>query len=113
MSAQAFCTVTASTKRNASLSGGRLGAATTHLASLLITPLWPAGNETVRTLDLNSPREFKECYHVPVTADPLPDVKEGDILTVSGTDYPVYFAGEWTDGDIPTLHLVVQEVKRG
>ena len=112
MTARAFCTVTASTKRNAALSGGRLGAATTHLASLLITPLWPAGSETVRTLDLNSPREFKECYHVP-TGTTLPDVREGDILVVSGTDYPIYFVGEWTDGDIPTLHLVVQEVKRG
>lgn len=111
MSAAAFCTVTASTKRNPAPVLGRTGAPATFLASLLITPLWPVGSQTVRTLDLNSPREFKECYHVPASGVTLPDVKEGDVLTVAGVDYPVYYVGEWTDSAIPSLHIVAQEVK--
>lgn len=111
MSARSFCLVTASTKRNPAVSGNKKGAATTHLASLLITPLWPVGNETIRTLDLNSPREMKECYHCPLPGDALPDVKERDILVIGSSEYPIDWAGEWTDGDVPCLHIVVGEVK--
>lgn len=110
MSAAAFCTVTASTKRNADLGSGRTGAPATNLASLLVTPLWPVGRETVNVLSLNSPREFKECYHVPTGAT-LPDVAEGDVLVHGGAEYRIAYAGEWTDGDIPTLHIVCQQVK--
>jgi hypothetical protein len=110
MSAASFCTVTASTKRGIT-TAGRTAAPTSYLASILITPLWPVSAETVRTMDLNSPREMKEAYHVPLAGVALPDVKEGDVLTVGGVDYPVYSAAEWTDGDVPTLHIVVQQVK--
>lgn len=111
MSARVFCSVTASTKRNATVSGNRLGAAVTNLASLAITPLWPVSRETIRTLDLNSPREMKECFHVPVAGGSLPDVKERDILVVGANEYPIDAVMEWTDGDIPCLHIVVGEVK--
>lgn len=111
MTAAAFCTVTASTKRNPAAVAGRIGAPATNLSSLLITPLWPVSQETIRTLDLNSPRERKECFHVPSGSTTLPDVREGDILAVAGTDYPIDWVGEWTDGDVPCLHIVVQEVK--
>lgn len=107
-----FCTVTASTKRNADLGGNRKGAPVAHLTSLRITPLWPLSGDTVRLLDLNSPREMKECYHVPSGTAVLPDVKERDILTVNGTDYPIEYVSEWTDNAIPCLHIVVGEVKR-
>lgn len=111
MSARAFCTVTASTKRNADLGSGRTGAPVTHLASLAITPLWPTSQETINTLSLNSPRETKECFHVPAAGAALPDVRERDILTVDGVDYPIQYVGEWTDARVPTLHIVIQEVK--
>lgn len=110
MSARSFCTVTASVKRNAT-SGNKHTAATTHLASLLITPLWPVGQETIRLLDLNSPRKMKEAFHVPANGDALPDVQERDILVVDGEEYPVDWVGQWTDGAIPTLHIVVGEVR--
>lgn len=112
MSAADFCTVTASTKRAEDLGSGRSGAPVANLASLLITPLWPLGPETVRELAINSPREFKECYHVPSGA--LPDVLEGDVLVIGSTEYPIYHVGEWTEissGDAPCLQIVVQEVK--
>lgn len=109
--AASFLTVTASTKRNQDLGSGRTGSPVTYLASLAITPLWPVSPETVNELALNSPREYKECYHVPSSGTTLPDVKEGDVLVVGSTEYPVSYVGEWTDGSIPTLHIVVQEVK--
>lgn len=101
----------ASTKRNSTVSGNRLGAATTHLASLLITPLWPVGRETIRLLDLNSPREMKEAFHVPIAGGVLPDVKERDILVIGANEYPIDAVLEWTDGDIPSLHIIVGQVK--
>lgn len=111
MSARAFCTVEASTKRNASLGSGRTGAAALYLSGLLVTPPWPVSRETVRLLDLASPREFKETFHVPLAGAALPDVIEGDVLVAGGNEYRIDHAAEWTDGDVPTLHLVVQEVK--
>lgn len=110
MSARSFMTVTASTKRNA-IDGNRLTAAETHLASLLITPLWPVGRETIRLLDLNSPRVMRECFHVPAAGEALPDVKERDILVIGSEEFPVDFAGKWQDDTVPTLHIVVGEVK--
>jgi hypothetical protein len=111
MSARDFCTVDASVKRNTVVSGNRLGAATTHLASLLITPLWPVGRETIRLLDLNSPREMKETFHCPVAGAALPDVKERDILVIGANEYPIDAVLEWTDSDIPSLHIIVGQVK--
>ena len=114
MSAVAFCTVTASTKRNSDLGSGKRGAAAANLSSLLVTPLWPVGEEVVNLLELNSPREYKVCYHVPAAGSALPDVVEGDILVHGGADYPIRYAGEWPDlsnDDVPSLMLVVQEVK--
>ena len=111
MTACSMCTVTASTKRAPNLGDGRTGAPEVYLAEFAVTPLYPVGRETVTLLDLNSPREFKECYHVPLAGEGLPDVVEGDLLTVAGVDYPISYVGEWSDGQVPALHIVVQEVK--
>lgn len=111
MSARSFCSVTASTKRNATVAGNKKGAAVTYLASLLITPLWPVSNETIRTLDLNSPREMKECYHCPAPGEALPDVKERDILVVGSNEYPIDHVSEWADDAVPCLQIIVGQVK--
>lgn len=111
MSARAFCTVTASTKRNADLGSGRTGAAAENLTSIAITPLWPLEVGTIQVYNIARPAETKECYHVPADGDALPDVVEGDILTVDGTDYPVQHVGEWTDNGVPCLQIIVQEIK--
>ena len=107
-----FLSVTASTKRNQDLGNNLRGAAIANLASLAVTPLWALRPETIETLGISSPREFKECFHVPDSAT-LPDVIEGDILVHSGTEYRVEYVAEWPDlrGGIPTLHIVVSEVK--
>jgi hypothetical protein len=114
MSAAAMCVVEASTKRNANLGNGRQGAATAHIGGLMVTPLWPVNEGLVKLLALNSPREFKQCYHVPQAGAALPDVREDDVLTHGGTDYRVHHVAEWTDihsGGVPCLHMVVQQIK--
>ncbi len=112
MSARNFCTVTASVKRNSTVAG-ITGQPVVHLASLLITPVWPMQRvDQVQALsELASAREMKECYHVP-TSSVLPDVQEGDLLVVGANEYPVLHVMEWTDGDVPCLQLIVQEVKQ-
>jgi len=107
-----ICTVKASTKRNPDLGDGVSGPLEINLKKLMITPLYPVSGETVRTLALNSPREIKECYHVPACGADLPDVKEGDRLIVDGMEYPISFVEEWPDPHLPSLHIVVAEVKR-
>lgn len=114
MTARSFCITTASTKRAEDLGSGRKGAPVANLASVLITPLWPLTQETQRVLEINSPREFKECYHVPATGGSLPDIVEGDVLVVGASEYPVYHVSEWTDianGETGSLQIVVQAVK--
>lgn len=114
MTAAVFCTVSATTKRNTDLGGGKRGAAVTHLIGLAITPLWPLSGETVRLLGITGGqlRELKECYHVPAAGVALPDVAEGDVLVVAGAEYPISYVSEWTDSAAPSLHIVVGEVKQ-
>lgn len=113
MSARSLCTITASTKRNEDLGSGRTGDPAAYLVGLLVTPLYPVSQETIQLFEINSPREVKECYHVPAAGAGLPDVKEGDILVHGGVEYPIAFCGEWPHGYVPTLHLILGEVKSG
>lgn len=112
MSARTFCTITATTKRNEDLGNNMRGPAVAYLDSLLVTPLWSLRPETIESLGISSPREFKECYHVP-TSDTLPDVVEGDVLVHGGTEYRIDHVAEWPDldGGVPSLQIVVTTVK--
>lgn len=112
MTAAAFCTVSASTKRTQDLGNNLRGSPVTYLTGLLVTPLWSLRPETIETLGISSPREMKECYHAP-TGDTLPDVAEGDVLVHGGAEYRVDHVAEWPDlsGGVPTLQIVVSEVK--
>ena len=107
-----FCTQTATVSRNQDLGSNRTGAAATVISALPITPVWPVSPATIETLQLSSPREQKECYHVP-DGDVLPDVRERDVLTTGGTSYIVVAVAEWGDiaGGVPSLQIVVEEVK--
>lgn len=107
-----FCSVTASTKRNPSAVSGKIGAPVAKLSSLAVTPLWALRPETIQSLGINSPREYRECYHVP-TGDTLPDVLEGDVLVHGGTEYIIDSVAEWPDigAGVPCLQIVVSAVK--
>ena len=104
-------TITVSTKRNVTVNR-RTGAAVTYLTGLVITPLAPVNQEVVRTLGLNSPREFKECHHIPNPGATLPDVQEADLLVIGGVEYPVYWVGIWGNALVSSLKIVVQEIKQ-
>lgn len=112
MAVHPFCTESYSTKRNQALGSGITGSHATYLTGLLGTPLWPLRPETIESLGISSPREFKEAYLVP-TGDTLADIVEGDVLVAGSAEYIVDNVAEWADlsGGIPTLHVVVQEVK--
>lgn len=116
MSAVEFCTVEASVKRNPDLGSGITGAATTHIASLMITPVYPvsatAFGGVVSTVDMASARKLRECYHVPASGTTLPDIREGDLLVVGVKEYPVYYTQEWNDSDVPALQIVLQDIKQ-
>lgn len=107
MSARKFCTSTATiTRRNPTTE-----AIDTQATDIAVTPLWPAENATITRLELNSPREVKECYHVPAVGVALPDVQSGDRITHDGTEYALIFAGQWPHDTVPTLHIVVDKVQ--
>jgi hypothetical protein len=112
LSARTFCTETASIKRNSTVAG-ITAAPTTHIASLAITPIWPIArmDQVQAFLELASARELKECFHVAETTT-LPDVKEGDLLTLNAVEYPILHVMEWTDRDVPCLQIILQEVKQ-
>lgn len=113
MSLRVFCTIPVSTKRSTTLSNQRTGAAAAYLTGLLITPLWPLSPETIESLGISSPRESKETFFVPAPGVALPDIREGDVLTVGGVDYPIESVSEWTAvAGLPAcLRIVVQVVK--
>lgn len=108
----AFCTVAASTKRNTNLGNNIKGAPIPYLSDLMVTPLWSLRADTIESLGISSPREFKECYHAP-SGDTLPDIVEGDVLVHSGAQYRIDSVAEWPDldGGIPALVIVVQQIK--
>ena len=104
-----FLTVTASTKRSPSASGGLVGAAATNVSSLATTPLHPVDAELRQRIpSLAGRQELLECF-----ADNDADVVEGDILVVSSVEYPVRAVEEWTwpHGGITFLRLIVEDLK--
>ncbi len=107
MSALAFCTATATTKRSPAAVGGRVGEMQTHLTTLAIMPLMPVGSDLTTLPALTSPREAKETYC------PEADVREGDRLVVAGTEYVIRWVGEWPwfDEEENFLRLAVEEIK--
>lgn len=102
-----LATVEASTKRRPATSGGRQSSPVENITSLYITPLAPVDAEMAARLGLNSPAETMQAF----TWDAA-DVAEGDVLTVSGVDYPVRFVGRWDGPGGPVRHLVVERLVR-
>jgi hypothetical protein len=111
MSSKSFgihATVTASTKRNPSISGGKRGTPTTNISSLSCTPLDPVTPEIATRAGLNTPYEALETY---VDADL--DIIEGDILIVDTSEYQIKAVAEWgwRHGESEYLQLVLEELK--
>lgn len=100
--------VTASTKRPPSISGGKRGAPATNISSLSCTPLDPINPELRQRLALETPHELLQTF-----VDTALDIKEGDILVVSDTEYPIRAVGDWAAAaSMPAYKwLVIEDLK--
>lgn len=95
MTAQEMATLTATTKRYPAAAGGKVGAAAANLAALAVIPLMPINPDLLPVVDLEAPREAKVTYAFADSDGVLPDVIEGDLVTVSGTEYITRSVAEW------------------
>lgn len=100
-----LATETASTKRPPAVSGGRRGTAATNIASLACTPLDPVDSEIRQRLVLDTPHEVLQTF-----VDGTLDIREGDIFTYSGQDYPVRACAEWKWRGSAYLHLILEDL---
>ena len=103
-----LATVTASTKRAPALSGGKRGAATTNIASLVCTPLDPIDPELRSRLAINTPHEVLQTF-----VETALDVIEGDLLVVSSIEYPIRAVADWSAGTYMTAYkqLIIEDLK--
>ena len=103
-----LATVTASTKRPPAVSGGKRGSPVEHIASLKCTPLDPVDAELRERLGLKAPMEALQTF-----VQGGLDIREGDILVVGSTEYPIRAVADWTwppDG-ADYQQLIVEELK--
>lgn len=100
--------VPASTKRAPARSGGKVGAATTNISSLFCTPLDAVSAEIIERLGTNAPTEALQTF-VQGSLDIVP----GDILVVSGTEYPIraVLDGDWRPDGTTYRQLILEELK--
>lgn len=100
-----MATQSASTKRT-TVTGGKSAAPTENLDHLKITPLQPVDADLLQRVQIDTPHELLQTF----TEES--DIKEGDILVVSGADHPVRSVANWTfDSDTTYLHLIVEDLK--
>ena len=112
MSSKSFArlaSMTASTKRSPALSGGKRGEPIENITSLSCTPLDPVDAEIRQRLALDTPHELLQCF-----VDGGPDIKEGDILVVSGVEYPIRACGDWywSPDKADYVALVLEDLKK-
>ena len=107
MGMQRFLTVTASTKRAPAIAGGKRGAPETYVATLRCMPLDPVDPELRQRLALNTPHELLQT----VVEEDV-DVRQGDLLVVSGTEYPVRACADWEWRGRTFRRLILEDLKR-
>jgi hypothetical protein len=99
-----MASVTASTKRNPAVVLGKVGAATTKLATLKVLPLMPTNPELLLRYRLETLREPYVTY-----AQGSLDILPGDLLVIGAVEYPVRGVGPWPS-DRSFLEIVVDKV---
>lgn len=111
MSAATLATVTASTKRMPAVSGGRVGAPATNLASVPVTPFQSLQAELAAAAGVSDPREAKVCHAFTDSNGDLYDIREGDVLVVDGTSYTIRAVAEFNRTPGAYSRLIVEEQK--
>lgn len=86
-----LASVTASTKRSGGIASGLEAAYAENIASLKCLPLDPVNPEMAQDIGGATWRELLQT----ATEGGL-DIKEGDLLVVAGTEYPIRSVAEWT-----------------
>ena len=100
-------TVTASTKRPPAVSNGKRGELAAYLSTLKCSPLDPVSAEISQRVALNTPHEVLQAF---IGAG---DVREGDVLTVGGKDYPIRAVEDWANFRGVTFRvMVLEDIKR-
>lgn len=99
-----LATVSASTKRNPAVAGGKVGEPVVYLTDLNILPLMPVSKEIQERYQIKSPRLSYTTY---ISGNP--DIAHGDVLTVDTVDYNVIAASPW-NGKWDFIELVVEKV---
>lgn len=103
---QRFLTVTAATKRAPAMAGGKRGGPVAQVMSMRCAPLDPVDPELRQRLALSTPHELLQTF----TAET--DIAQGDLLVVSGVEYPIRSCAEWAWRGTTFRHLVVEDLKR-
>lgn len=85
-----FANATCATKRTPAISGGKRGAPSAYLSNVPCTPAYPVDAETLRRVNLNTPYQVRRAF---VFGDY--DIAEGDLVTISGTEYQVSRLEKW------------------
>lgn len=108
-----LATVTASTKRSGGIVGGLEVGYTEHIASLKCLPLDPLSHDRrSANSTLVSGVEGLAWHEVLQTmCEGGLDIVEGDLLVVSGTEYPIRAVSDWTWRDSEYKKLLLQEIK--
>ncbi len=101
-----LATVTASTLRAPSPSGGKTGAAETFIQSLKCTPLDPVSPELKHRLEIKTAYELLQTY-----VDNGIDIREGDVLVVNTKRYPVRAVADWEFMGSPYRVLILEDLK--
>lgn len=108
-----MATVSASTKRSPALDAdGERGEPETEIEDLNCTPLDPAEDQRARDLALR----LRQVLHGPFEmlqtfVDASLDITEGDVLVVSGTEYPIRGLDDWSWRGSRYLRLLLEQSK--
>lgn len=102
-------TITASTTRSPTASGGKTGEATTSIASL---KCWPLVQVRDPALVAQYATKAASLIHETFVQDGL-DILAGDFLIIGSTTYPIRGVNSypWRGGGGDRLHLIVEEIK--
>lgn len=109
LSIRRMMSVAASTKRSPTTVGGKRGEPTVYLTNIRCMPLDPINPELAQRMGLETPLTLRQTY----TEAGL-DIRQNDILTVDGIDYPIRACGVWANGITPDgcNALVVEDLKK-
>lgn len=105
--------IPASTKRNPPATEGRVTGPVSYLTGLFIEPLTQLTPDVVTQMGLDA-----LIKHYATATDGANDVRDGDILTVAGRDYPVMNVTTWPWREFGATsqskkRITVQEFQQG